>query len=154
MTESKRKEYFREYNILHKERIKANNRLRYIENREELRARTTTWVRNNWDYKLWIGAKAAAKKRGMYFNIDRSDIIIPEICPILRVPLYRGSDPEYSPGHPYIASLDRKNSELGYIKGNVWVISWLANRMKQDATRDTLHLFCTGILQNMKVGEL
>ena len=35
-------------------------------------------------------------------------------------------------------TLDRKVNALGYVKGNVFVISHRANRLKQDATADEL----------------
>lgn len=37
-------------------------------------------------------------------------------------------------------SLDRIDSSKGYIKGNVWVISLRANRIKNDSTPDELRL--------------
>ena len=37
-------------------------------------------------------------------------------------------------------SLDRINPNLGYIKGNVWVISYRANMIKNNATLEELEL--------------
>lgn len=48
--------------------------------------------------------------------------------------------------HPYSPSIDRKDSSKGYIKGNVWVISSIANRMKWNATKEQLLTFCQGVL--------
>jgi hypothetical protein len=47
---------------------------------------------------------------------------------------------------PFSASLDRIIPELGYIKGNVRVISLLANQMKWNATKEQLLTFCRGVL--------
>ena len=79
-------------------------------------------------------SKARAKKRGLEFNLDVSDIIIPEVCPLLDIPLYmaEGVISDNSP------SLDRIDSSKGYIKGNVWVISARANAIKSNATSDEI----------------
>ena len=42
---------------------------------------------NNIQYYIWTKAKQRAEKYGLDFNIDVSDIQIPDICPILEVPL-------------------------------------------------------------------
>lgn len=150
----KRKQYEKDYYLKNKERIQALARERREKNKERDRLRCTDWSKNNWENKLWRGAKTSAKKKGRLFNIEQSDIIIPEVCPILGIPLYRGNHPEYYPGHSNTASIDCKDPELGYTKGNIWVISWLANKMKQDAGHHLLRLFCLGVLQNMEDGRL
>ena len=66
------------------------------------------------------------------FNITIEDINIPEKCPVLGIPLVlhkgEGKGPKYdSP------SVDRIDSNLGYVKGNVRVISWRANTLKSNA---------------------
>lgn len=43
-------------------------------------------------------------------------------------------------------SLDRIDNRMGYVPGNVWVISWKANRMKSDASMEELRVFCTNML--------
>jgi hypothetical protein len=48
-------------------------------------------------------------------------------------------------------SLDRIDSSLGYVKGNVWVISWRANHIKTDATLDELRLLVTGLENAMRL---
>lgn len=81
---------------------------------------------------------ARAKKRAKYFhlpfNLEIENICIPEYCPVLGIKLVIGTtgDRDNSP------SLDKVIPELGYIKGNVRVISWRANRLKSDATADEL----------------
>ncbi|MHB8563307.1 MAG: hypothetical protein ACYDDA_05035 [Acidiferrobacteraceae bacterium] len=69
------------------------------------------------------------------------DIIIPKTCPLLGIALERkpgvqaGSTP----------SLDRIDSSLGYVKGNVWVISWRANHIKTDASLEELKQLVAGL---------
>lgn len=82
------------------------------------------------EYILYHKAKNRAKKRKLPFNIEIDDIIIPNTCPILHIKLERNSRyrGENTP------SLDRIYPEKGYVKGNVQVISWRANRIKNDGT--------------------
>lgn len=74
-------------------------------------------------------ARARAKSFGLEFNLELSDIVIPEKCPIMGVPLYAGK------GHSRnnSPSLDRIDNSRGYIKGNVAVISQQANSIKREA---------------------
>lgn len=79
---------------------------------------------------LLSSARSMAKRKGYEFNLDLSDIVIPTHCPVLGIPLDPAA-PQHSDSLP---SLDRFDSTKGYVKGNVWVISWRANRIKQDAS--------------------
>ena len=75
-------------------------------------------------------AKQRAKKLGLPFNIDESDIVIPEFCPVLGIRLNSGGgDKEDS-----CPSIDRVIPEMGYIKGNVKIISKRANTIKSFGT--------------------
>lgn len=64
------------------------------------------------------------------WNISMSDLEWPLICPVLGIPLdwFAESRQENSP------SIDRLDSSKGYIKGNVAIMSWRANRIKNDGT--------------------
>jgi len=71
-----------------------------------------------------------AKQRGLPFTISKSDVVIPSHCPVLGIPLQPGTGvlTDNSP------SLDRIIPELGYVPGNVIVVSHKANRIKTDAS--------------------
>lgn len=71
-------------------------------------------------------AKVRADKFGLPFNITHDDISIPEFCPVLGIRLKKGTvgQCESAP------SLDRIRPGLGYVKGNVAVISKRANTIK------------------------
>lgn len=88
---------------------------------------------------LYYNAKRRAKAKGLPFNLDREDIIIPTHCPVLGIPLMVNKNPESKTGDGS-PSLDRLIPELGYVKGNVVVMSHKANRMKSNATLDELKL--------------
>lgn len=84
--------------------------------------------------RMVVAARAVAKKKKLPFNLVYTDIAIPSHCPVLGIELINRKGPrsDYSP------SLDRIIPALGYVKGNVMVISWRANRIKQDSTSDEL----------------
>lgn len=90
---------------------------------------------------LWSRAKRRAAQKGVPFAIEPSDIVIPERCPILGIPLrigVHGFRVHEFGGDEDSMSLDRIVPELGYVPGNVAVISWRANRLKNNATLDEL----------------
>lgn len=91
-------------------------------------------------------AKQRAKDRGLEFDIDQSDIIIPDYCPILGIPIkiYSGKTTKGG-GHMDSPSIDRIDNSLGYVKGNVQVISHKANSMKFTATKEELLKFADWI---------
>lgn len=84
-------------------------------------------------------SKARAKKWNLEHNLEQTDIIIPDLCPILNVKLKRGT--KYAP------SIDRIDNNKGYIKGNILVISRLANMMKSSADLATLSIFCENAMK-------
>lgn len=94
----------------------------------------------NLQRSLFNSAKQRAKRLKVLFDLTLDDIIIPEVCPVFGQPFKWGIEfgkNDYSP------SLDRIIPEKGYVKGNVVVISWLANRLKSDATLEQLKQICT-----------
>ena len=89
-------------------------------------------------HRMLCSAKSRAKKAGILFDIDLSDILIPKVCPLLGIPIVEGHLGGKRGATPNSPSLDRVQPDLGYTKGNVWVISHRANVIKQDATADEL----------------
>lgn len=85
---------------------------------------------------LFLAAKHRAKVKRINFNIGVGDIIIPKICPVLGIKIY----PSTHKIAAHSPSLDRIDNRLGYIKGNVRVISFRANSLKSDATKEELFL--------------
>lgn len=80
--------------------------------------------------QMLASARHRAKRDGYVCTISKEDIVVPELCPVLGLPL-RPSLLEKSDSSP---SLDKLIPELGYVPGNVRVISWRANRLKSDAS--------------------
>lgn len=81
-----------------------------------------------WEKKMFDRAKGRAYRSGREFTISVDDIVIPENCPVLGVPL------DTTPGSPYVPSLDRKDSFGGYTPDNIIVMSRRANMLKNNMT--------------------
>lgn len=116
----------------------------YKLNKEYAREREIEYAQQNREKLLYHQAKSSAKRRGLEFSLEESDIVIPTHCPILGIELtkVRGAGRIKSN-----VSLDRKDSTKGYTKENIWVVSDLANRMKSNANPEELLLFAQGILR-------
>lgn len=107
-------------------------------------------ISNEDSYKKYLlrGAKQRALKQEIPFNITISDIDIPEYCPLLNIRLVRhvGDNPRNTDDSP---SIDRIIPELGYVRGNVWVISNRANRLKNNATLEELRLLISNLSKKL-----
>lgn len=88
-------------------------------------------------------ARTRATQKGIEFNLTLEDIIIPEICPILKIPLFIHVGKSQNDS----ASLDRINNEKGYVKNNVCVISKRANQMKGDLTLEQVRRLYNYVLE-------
>ena len=79
--------------------------------------------------------RKAGQKNGLEFNIELSDIYIPEFCPILGLKLdqrtFKGSNRRPLDNAP---ALDRVDPGKGYLKENIEIISFRANSVKNDGT--------------------
>ena len=75
-------------------------------------------------------ARQRAEKLGVPFKITVEDIVIPRVCPVLGIPLMPGS----LTNGPFSPTLDRLVPELGYVPGNIHVISAKANTAKNNLT--------------------
>ncbi len=102
------------------------------ENREHSNTVQKKWKADNPERTLLHSAKTRANKKNQPFDITLEDIIIPEFCPVLGIKLEhsRGSTGSIDSS----PSLDKTIPELGYVKGNIVVMSARANRLKCDAS--------------------
>lgn len=108
-------------------------------NSERVKSQTPEW-------KMHQRAKQRAKSFGREFDLEVADIIIPDKCPILGIPLNMNSG---KPGaYKNSPSLDRIDNKKGYLKDNIQVISQAANAMKHNATEEELLLFAKWIMSN------
>lgn len=88
------------------------------------------------EYIMWQMAKHRARRFGLPFSISVQDVVIPEFCPMLEIPLFQANGVL----HDNSPSLDRRNPGKGYVKGNIRVISYKANRAKSNLTLDEMKL--------------
>lgn len=142
-----RREYYKEWRNKNKEHVKNYREYKY----EDYALHMGQERMNKPDRFLLSRAKSRAKKKGLEFNIDKTDIDVPIICPILGIPIIK----EYKKGtkggpSPNSPSLDRIDNSRGYIKGNVRVISHKANTMKHNATSTELIRFAEWVLFTYK----
>lgn len=89
--------------------------------------------------RMYRSAKGRAKKLGVVFNLTSEYIysILPDplVCPVfgMRLSIGSGNSKDNSP------TIDRICPELGYIKGNITIMSSLANRIKSNATVEQIY---------------
>lgn len=91
---------------------------------------------------MYNNAKSSAKRRGIMFTITLEEFtsmcLSTEKCPVFGNPLVYSCVTNDGKANDNRASLDRIDSSIGYIPGNVWLLSWRANRLKSDSTLDEL----------------
>lgn len=126
--------YSRAYYARNREHLKAQMRANKAKHIVELREYSRQWlikdrIRNRVSY-LFRSAKGRAKKWGLEFTMTTADLTVPEACPVLGIPIVIETGPVRD-GAP---SIDRIDNTLGYIPGNVRIISFRANAIKRDMT--------------------
>ena len=95
------------------------------------------------------GARSRARDKNLPFDIDLDYVRsmvgenaeLASHCPVFGVPLdwscIRNNGGKFLPNSP---SMDRVDPERGYVKGNIKIISFRANQIKNDASHQELKL--------------
>lgn len=99
--------------------------------------------------RLYNSAKRRAKARGLNFDIEKDDIIVPECCPVFGIRLCIGDGAPVASSY----SLDRIDPSKGYVKGNVIVVSYKVNTMKSNGTIEELEKIVTFYKQLLVGGD-
>lgn len=102
---------------------------------------------------LWSKARQRAQEQGVPFKITHDDIVIPESCPVLGIKLSH-SEREAGGFHDASPTLDKFVPALGYVPGNIAVISWRANKLKGDATTAELQAVASWMAAQEKGARL
>jgi hypothetical protein len=106
-------------------------------------SRYVEWTEANPARKMLHAARTRAKNQGVPCAITPEDIekVWVDTCPVLGIPLHRNRGC-LGPDSP---SLDKIRPELGYVPGNIQVISNRANAMKHDASPEELLKFAAWV---------
>lgn len=122
----------RAYYIRTKERRLAVGAAWRKANPDKIRTKGREYRKNNPRQTLLDSAKDRSRTYGFPCTITLADIVIPEFCPLLGIKLVSGRG--VGGAKASSPSLDRIRPHLGYVPGNVWVISYRANMAKNDLT--------------------
>lgn len=134
-------DYHKAYRAGHYEELVSKGFVYRAGRKELISSQSKEQRRTNPEIHMFRGAKRRAKKLGVPFAIEKSDIVVPCTCPVLGIPLTIG-DGVLHDGSP---TLDRLIPELGYVPENIAVISNRANRMKDDGTAEEHRLLADWI---------
>ena len=135
--------YYKCWRADHPEECRAYSREHYRRAPEKQKRLKKDWELRHYPGKLLQSARDTSRTYGWVCDLDVSDIAIPGRCPLLGL-LLDCRAPARSDNLP---SIDRIDPSKGYIKGNVWVVSWRANRLKSDASLEELE----GIVRGMQL---
>ena len=92
--------------------------------------------------------KFRCSKKNILFNITLSDLLpLPQVCPDLAIQLSYTTKGHHT---GYFATVDRIVPDLGYVPGNVRIISYKANAMKQNASLAELKTIACSWLELVK----
>lgn len=138
----KQEEYNKTYLESHREIAAERSRKHYQANKEQhkknsvkRRRKWEEWAKiNNPKLLMMRRTKNSATARKIECTITVDDFEIPNVCPILLLPL------KMNPGNPKkdSPSIDRIDNSKGYVPGNVKVISYSANRMKSSMSKEDI----------------
>lgn len=81
-------------------------------------------------------ARRRAIAKGVPFNLTADDFDIPTNCPVTGLELAVAAGSKC--GRDNSPTLDRKIPDLGYVRGNVWVISKIANLHKGEEPMESV----------------
>jgi hypothetical protein len=95
--------------------------------------------KNNYFYYWAHHKKGYCKRKSIPYDLDGAylESIWTGVCPVYGIEIHKGLAGDVKKDNT-VAELDRIDPEKGYVKGNVAWISRMANRRKQDSTKEDL----------------
>ena len=89
--------------------------------------------------EMLSSARTRAKSAGIPFDLTVEDIVMPAACPVFGMPFTVGMSPRWGPGR-WSPTLDKLLAKLGYVRGRVRVVSYLANMLRNRASAKQLKI--------------
>lgn len=110
---------------------------------------------------MWNNLAGNAKNRGLEVNINKEDIKAlwdnqKGLCAITSLPMEKVKVARATRSrflNQFRASVDRIDSEKGYVKGNIRMVCAYVNVMKSDQTDEQLKFWCEKILKGLNDGN-
>lgn len=122
------------------EKFRAAYRRHYAKHRDKRIEQTKQWVKKNPGCYLFYNAKRRASALGLPFDLKLADIVIPDICPVLGIPIVKENAARKGFSEPGLPSIDRLIPPKGYVRNNIRIISMRANIIKGNATLEELEM--------------
>lgn len=139
--ESSRKRYHSDpiYRATMRKRAAAFSRKLYDSDEKYRRAQAKRQLHQRRTPETWVSSRMVfmrnrSKVRGWPFALTPADVLVATHCPVFGTKLEFGG----RRNNPDSPSIDRIDNRLGYVAGNVWVISLRANHLKNDSTLEEL----------------
>lgn len=153
----------KEYISKNRDKINAYYRKKYAENSEPFKVRHNKWENKNREYRinyhkeyrknnqeicirgrLLTRARNRAKEKGFDFDLDKTwldEKLKATVCCKTGIPFI------YEADSPYVPSIDRINSNMGYTKNNCRLVCKIYNFAKNMWTDDDVEIMATGLLK-------
>ncbi len=129
----------------HRDKVLAEKKEYYEENQAHIRTRAKKHIVDNPRAAATDLVMGRARMNGREADREYLESLpCPTHCPILGTPIeFRRGEGTRDPRNT--ASFDRIDSAHGYVKGNVQIISKLANSMKQNANIEEMRAFAAWV---------
>ena len=132
--------------ILTKQKESLQNKFETIPGfRAQHNEKWRVYTKNNYEKRLLSSIKSKCIKYNIEFNLDLSDIIIPEVCPITKIPLVIHKERGKFIDTP---SIDRIDPTKGYTKSNIRFVCFWYNVAKLNFTDIEVKNLCKKVMEN------
>ena len=149
LTEEQKKIKKREWYIKNKDKILAMAKQRQKavfaddEERKKYCEKWRLYTRNNYEARLLASVKSKCKSKNIPFDLIKEDIVIPEFCPKTGIKLVVHEERGKYYDTP---SIDRIVPELGYVRGNIQIVSLWYNVAKFSWSEDVMLDMCRRVV--------
>src|ERR1700748_307410 len=131
-----------------KEELKTYRKQFKINNPEIVKERKRRDRENNRETCILNACKNTSREKNITFLLVKEDIIVPKFCPVYGIELKNATGYQNDSS----ISIDRINNKIGYIKENIIIVSWKANRFKRDSSFKEMTLMYKNFNKN-NVGQ-